>query len=217
MHHQGIIHRDIKPANILWTHDRSSIKIIDYGVSHYDPRWDKRKRHEQDSNEDNTLFPEPDLLKRAGTPAFLAPEVVWVPDYANGDPIASSDTLAVGGTPQSTPSTDKVSSTAKKPAVTPAIDIWSLGVTFYCFIFGRTPFNVPESAQDNIHHSEYMLYHQICVQEWEAAETMGVDRVETGGRKPRDKTTEGHTVMQILDQLLQKNPRLRMSLGDFKV
>jgi serine/threonine protein kinase len=35
VHHNGIIHRDIKPANLLWTADRRTVKIADFGVSHF--------------------------------------------------------------------------------------------------------------------------------------------------------------------------------------
>ncbi|KAF8176232.1 kinase-like domain-containing protein [Mycena galopus ATCC 62051] len=34
LHLQGIIHRDIKPSNIMWTADRSHVKIGDFGVAH---------------------------------------------------------------------------------------------------------------------------------------------------------------------------------------
>ncbi|EDR08829.1 uncharacterized protein LACBIDRAFT_162730, partial [Laccaria bicolor S238N-H82] len=97
LHHQGIIHRDIKPANIIYTTDRQSVKIIDFGGT-------------RDAIEDAALFPDSDLLKRIGTPSFLSPEVVWFAD-------------------------------ANRPPITKAIDIWSLAITFYCLLFGHTPFN----------------------------------------------------------------------------
>ncbi|KAI0248910.1 kinase-like domain-containing protein [Lactifluus subvellereus] len=34
VHFQGIIHRDIKPANLMWTSDRRTVKISDFGVAH---------------------------------------------------------------------------------------------------------------------------------------------------------------------------------------
>ncbi|TFK73989.1 kinase-like protein [Pluteus cervinus] len=217
LHHQGIIHRDIKPANLLWTEDRSVIKIIDFGVSHLDPKLDRRKRQEKDLPEVLALFPESDLLKRTGTPSFLAPEVVWVPDYATDfTPTTSSDTLTPGALPHNVPTTDKSRIPTTRPPITPAIDLWSLGVTFYCLLFGRTPFNVPESAHDNIHHSEYMLYHQICIQDWEADETMGADKLTTGGRHPPDRNSEGYVIISLLNGLLHKDPRDRMKLAEFK-
>ncbi|KAE8224132.1 hypothetical protein CF319_g2933 [Tilletia indica] len=35
LHYQGIIHRDIKPANLLWDEDKKTVKISDFGVSHF--------------------------------------------------------------------------------------------------------------------------------------------------------------------------------------
>ncbi|KAK0559229.1 hypothetical protein OC844_004563 [Tilletia horrida] len=35
LHYQGIIHRDIKPANLLWDEGKKTVKISDFGVSHF--------------------------------------------------------------------------------------------------------------------------------------------------------------------------------------
>ncbi|KAK0548349.1 hypothetical protein OC846_002417 [Tilletia horrida] len=35
LHYQGIIHRDIKPANLLWDEAKQTVKISDFGVSHF--------------------------------------------------------------------------------------------------------------------------------------------------------------------------------------
>lgn len=223
MHYQGIIHRDIKPANLLWTEDRSTVKIVDFGVSHYHPKLDRRKGNAKDpSEDDSSLFPETDLLKRTGTPSFLAPEVVWFPEQdVDPSPATSSDTLA------SNPNrlTNRLSTTigskttampAQRPPITTAIDLWSLGVTFYCFLFGHTPFIVPESIQENVHHNEYMLYHQICTQDWPVEDTMGADRVVTGGRNPSSHD-EGSVIISLLDQMLQKDPKNRIALTELKV
>jgi calcium-dependent protein kinase len=62
-HARGIIYRDIKPQNFLYVDDSSSsdIKCSDYGLAmSYIP-----------NNPDGLL-----LTKRAGTPAYMAPEVV---------------------------------------------------------------------------------------------------------------------------------------------
>jgi len=214
LHHQGIIHRDIKPANLLWTRDRSAIKIIDFGISHFSPQWNQRKQHDKVSQEDLLLFPDTDLLKRTGTPSFLAPEVVWVPHHtAEFSPTTSFDTLTSRGLSKGVVASPILTG---RPPLTPAIDVWSLGVTFYCFLFGHTPFNVPESARDNRHQSEYMLYNQICVEDWDVDETIGVDKVATCGRYPSDGEGEGYVIISLLDRLLQKDPRHRLTLAEFK-
>ncbi|EDR05825.1 uncharacterized protein LACBIDRAFT_147958, partial [Laccaria bicolor S238N-H82] len=140
LHYQGIIHRDIKPANLLWTDDRRMVKIGDFGVSHFS--YAQRlaaagAEGAQGDPHDPILLDDSDLTRRAGTPAFLAPEI-----FSSG---ATSSTIQ---TPQS-----PASSTPNRPPITKAIDIWALGVTLYCLLFGRTPFS---------HSSEWSLYNSIC-------------------------------------------------------
>ncbi|PFH51565.1 hypothetical protein AMATHDRAFT_142422 [Amanita thiersii Skay4041] len=219
LHHQGIIHRDIKPANLLWSENRTTVKIIDFGISHYcaTQHWVSPKKVTTDDDDDLSLFPECDLRRRVGTPSFLAPEVVWFDDYmpratTSSDFTPSSETVKdvySVNTTQLRPATTR-------PPITKAIDVWSLAVTFYCFLFGRTPFNLPPQDNENIHHKEFVLYHQICTQDWMAGDTIGADRIRTGGRHPQDKSIEGSTVMNLLDKMLQKDPGERITLGELK-
>lgn len=58
LHKNRIIHRDIKPDNILITGDLKTAKICDFSVSHVFEENDDR------------------LTNSAGSPAFLAPELV---------------------------------------------------------------------------------------------------------------------------------------------
>jgi serine/threonine protein kinase len=210
VHHRGIIHRDIKPANLLWTKDRTVVKIIDFGVAHLSPSV-AFPQGVQDSG-DNALFSENDLARRLGTPSFLAPEVVWFDHALQDSASTSSNTLASRtnlGSGKEGPQT--------RPSITKAIDVWSLAVTFYCFLFGHTPFNVPESENENVYHNEYMLYNQICTQDWDVDETMGSERALTGGRHPKDPYSEGFAIVKILDRMLQKDPKERVTLSELKV
>lgn len=216
VHFHGIIHRDIKPANLMWSSDRSTIKIIDFGVSHFSPSERMAPapnrnglHHQFKALYDPLQFPASDLLKRIGTPAFLAPEVVWFFDPDKEASGTSSDTL--------TSLTNENVIPDQRPPVTKAIDIWSLAVTFYCLLFGHTPFSVPPSANCNAHHSEFVLYNLICTHDWDVGETMGAEQVPTGGRRPKDPGHDGYIVIHLLDQMLQKDPRRRPSLEKIKV
>ncbi|MEQ2165274.1 hypothetical protein GOODEAATRI_015192 [Goodea atripinnis] len=85
LHYHKIIHRDIKPSNLLLGDD-GHVKLADFGVS----------------NE----FEGPDALLSgtAGTPAFMAPEMM---------------------------SEHQQSFSGK------ALDVWAMGITLYCFVFGE--------------------------------------------------------------------------------
>ena len=221
VHHEGIIHRDIKPANILYSKDRRSVKIIDFDVAHFIPPTSTKRKQSfrPDFDIDVSLFPSSDLLKMAGTPSFLAPEVVWFVDNASDlSPSPSYDTISPSSVGSHSNQTTGPSIIPKKrPPITKAIDIWSLGVTFYCFLFGRTPFSVPASANENVHHNEYVLYNQICTRDYAVDEYMGADSIPTGGRQAKDRSSEASNVIYLLVRMLQKDPKQRISLLEIKV
>ena len=208
----------------MYTRDRQSVKIIDFGAAHFIPPTrakGKQRSSSSDFDIDPSLFPSSDLLKRAGTPSFLAPEVLWFADSAQDlSPSPSYDTISpssIGSHTNQTISQSKIPK--KRPPITKAIDIWSLGVTFYCFLFGHTPFSVPASANENIHHSEFVLYNQICTKDFTVDEYMGADHIPTGGWQvqPKAASSENSSVIHLLVHMLQKDPKLRIALLDIKV
>lgn len=118
LHHQGIVHRDIKPANLLWTNldpQTRRVKISDFGVSVI--------TRGQDSADNDQL------LKTAGSPAFFAPEL------CGGD---DDDLVFAAFRGSSSPPTPKP---FKRPVkIGTPIDVWAIGVTLFCIVFGRVPF-----------------------------------------------------------------------------
>ncbi|KAG6332063.1 hypothetical protein ID866_7026 [Astraeus odoratus] len=218
LHYQGIIHRDIKPANLLWTADRQMVKITDFGVSHfsYAQRLAAAGRGQVglDDPNDPILLDDSDLSKRAGTPPFLAPEVIA--EYSSAEPSPSVSASAMSSTLLSSRSATNISSSGTirgstvphRQPITKAIDVWALGVTLYCLLFGHIPFRAADS-------SEYVLYHIICNNDWSPDETMGCDVIPTGGRHP-EPSSPGYIVMHLLDRLLQKDVSKRITLYDAK-
>ena len=111
LHYQGIIHRDIKPPNLLTTKE-GRVKISDFGVSYLgQPIHDATQREDVSEQEAQDLGGETkELAKTVGTPAFYAPELCITDQGDDALPI------------------------------TKAIDVWALGVTTFCMLYGRTPF-----------------------------------------------------------------------------
>ena len=213
VHHQGIIHRDIKPANLLWTEDRRQVKISDFGVSHFSYAQRLAAAGGKDVQCDPTdplLLDDSSLTRRAGTPSFLAPELIFEhTDVVSPSPssIPSSSSLHSVITTPNFNSTDR-------PEITKSIDVWALGVTFYCLLFGTTPWVADRGTSGT--GSEFTLYNAICNTDWTAPSTMGYDKILTGGRHP-DPDCEGAIIIGLLDRFLQKGYKTRITLDQVKV
>ncbi|KAF9874555.1 serine threonine-protein kinase ssp1 [Colletotrichum karsti] len=128
LHYQGVVHRDIKPANLLWTRDHR-VKISDFGVSYFGrPVRDGEPDDETVSESEAQDFDDDlELAKTVGTPAFFAPELCYT-------------------------DLDRM----EQPKISEMIDIWSLGVTLYCLIYARIPFQ----AED-----EWRMFRKIATEE----------------------------------------------------
>ncbi|KAI3636424.1 hypothetical protein MIR68_005776 [Amoeboaphelidium protococcarum] len=103
LHDMHIVHRDLKPDNLLISNNGDMLKISDFGVSVI--------------LDDATLTPEGQLtrIKSAGSPAFMAPELIDHQQHFQDHDDAGVD--------------------YKKA------DIWAMGVTLYCWLTGSVPFH----------------------------------------------------------------------------
>jgi [calcium/calmodulin-dependent protein kinase] kinase len=60
------------------------------------------------------------------------------------------------------------------------------------------------------------LYNAICNDDWGVPQTMGYDRMPSGGRHP-NPSSEGASTINLLDRFLQKDYHVRITLDDVKV
>ena len=204
----------------MWTSDRRTVKITDFGVAHISAaqRLAGSGRNKPSSRAATTdsdpdlqlLFDDSELCKTAGTPSFLAPEVIFdfgteIPQPSSSGPLAATD---------SNSATTLQAPAPHRPPITKAIDVWALGVTLYCLLFGRTPFRVESNH-------EFALYGVICTQDWDVEPCMGLDRIPTEGRQhdcPNDRPCcEGAEIIKLLERLLEKDMNKRITLDEVKV
>lgn len=196
LHYQNVIHRDIKPANLLVT-ENHRIKISDFGVSYLGRRRsDDDPSGDQSESDAHTIDEAVELAKTVGTPAFYAPEVC----HTELDIV--------------------------QPKIGPEIDIWALGVTLYCLIYGRVPFH---------DHNQWLLLRQITYSEPYISKYRLKPVAENSGSRPDSRGRLSHNMTSskraahdleyeevdedlrdLLPRLLVKNPRERITIGEIK-
>ncbi|KAF2266628.1 kinase-like protein [Lojkania enalia] len=171
------------------------IKISDFGVSYLGRQPSADSTGDQSESDFQDADEAIELAKTVGTPAFYAPELCR---------------------------TDLDDDT---PPVTGKIDIWALGVTLYCLIFGRVPFHhnntfalmkvitdteayiprfrlKPVAEQDSRPNSHGRMYHNMT----------------SSKRAPHDLEFEevDENLRDLLTKLLIKDPRKRISIKEIK-
>lgn len=200
---------------------------------------------------DPILLDDSALSMRAGTPMFIAPEVVWEyriptttssPSLARGQlssqlprsasipdrsSVGSGSATPLGGEHSGSPTSgsNSPSSSSGRPPITKAIDVWALGITFFCLLTGALPYEASAN--------EWALFGKIANRHIKLPEVLGVDRVPVPGRRVvdhdgeqgrlwrksegKERRMEGHIVFELLEGLLQRDPANRMTLDKLKV
>ena len=196
LHYQGVIHRDIKPENLLRKADHH-VKISDFGVSYLGKPIREGRESEETSDAEGSEYHdvEADLAKTVGTPAFYAPELC------------------------------DLTFTEDKPRVTGQIDVWALGVTLYCFLFARLPFQ----AEGQFEMMRKITEDDIFVSRKRLKAVDVHARSHCGSRGPQFRTSKDHRLpheilyddvdddlYNLLKRLLTKDPAERITVREIK-
>ncbi|KAG0204963.1 hypothetical protein BGX28_003264 [Mortierella sp. GBA30] len=150
-----------------------------------------------------------ELAKTAGSPAFFAPELCYTSEYPPTlspavSSVSQTSVVVSPPTPRSTPPSVAGALTtsngggiqqSSRPPITKAIDIWALGVTLYCFVYGRCPF---------IADTEFELFNIIPRKQASFSDHVpGRDFVDPG-------------LKDLLSRLLEKDVHKRITLKEVK-
>lgn len=156
-------------------------------------------------------------------PAFTLRPPSMSSDFGDGRvPQVDAQTLSPGGggmTPlqpsvsndsglSRRPQSERSQSTAtirrpRRHPITNAIDVWALGVTLYCLLFGNPPFHAA---------NEYLLMQVIPTAEYEIPRTITSEELPTA-----NGSLDVQDCLDLLRKLLTKDPAHRITLDQAKV
>lgn len=172
------------------------IKISDFGVSYLGRQTSEEPSGDQSESDAHDVDEAIELAKTVGTPAFYAPELC------------------------------RTDIDIDTPQVDEGIDIWALGVTLYCLIYGRVPFH----DHNTFHLMKMISDDEVYIPQWRlkaVAEQSGsrpnshgrmYHSMTTSKRAPHDLDYEevDDTLRDLLKRLLIKDSRQRIKIKEIK-
>ncbi|GAA6011271.1 hypothetical protein JCM10207_008283 [Rhodosporidiobolus poonsookiae] len=151
-------------------------------------------------------------------------DAAYFPFGVEATHLAPPNTLGSAGALYSPPATPSIPLTNKlislpwppgerprtRPPIGREIDVWALGITLYCLLFGDTPYTAP---------TEWALYNVILDSPIAIPERMGREGQWTGfgeGWSGCGDGAEGREVVDLLGRLLEKDKDKRITLEEVK-
>jgi serine/threonine protein kinase len=175
------------------------VKISDFGVSYLGKTAGDQTEDPSDA-EGHDYDEALELAKTVGTPAFYAPELCRL-DMDENDPAP----------------------------VTNQIDVWAVGVTLYCLVFGRVPFHHDNTfalmrliAEREVYIPRRRLkaveYPRQTLDEIHSPQSQNKQFTNCNKRAPHDLEYEdvSDDLYDLLNRLLTKDPRKRIKLAEVK-
>jgi [calcium/calmodulin-dependent protein kinase] kinase len=173
------------------------VKISDFGVSYLGRQSSQEPSGDQSESDAQDANETIELAKTVGTPAFYAPELC----HTDID--------------------------ADTPPVTNKIDVWALGVTLYCLVFGRVPFHdnntfvLMRLISETEAHLPHFRLKAVDEQPPKRAGSHGSSyhsTTTTNKRAPHEFEYEevDEELRDLLKRLLVKDPRRRISIAEIK-
>ena len=171
------------------------VKISDFGVSFLGRQLRENDNDDTTESEAQDFDEGVELAKTVGTPAFFAPELCQT-DFD-----------------------------VEPPPVTGQIDVWALGVTLYCLVYGRVPYFHVDTfalmrmiAQDEVHIPRKRL---------KAIDEINVARQNISNNEPPSGRTQSISpepihedvdddLHDLIKRLLVKDSRKRITLAEVK-
>lgn len=230
LHHQGIIHRDIKPSNLLYSGgkvkisdfgcshfseallaaaaggEESYVNDVELAKTAGSPAFFapemcysevQDKAEPQETVPTFTIRPPSTLVDDHGERRVSTEAVPYSPGRGLPKPLVTADPQRMSVSRSQSAATIP---TKPRHPITNAIDVWALGVTLYCLLFGKTPFDAP---------NEYLLMQVIPTAQYDIPSTMGSDHLRTSGPAEPQEAKEA---LDLLSRLLEKDATKRITL-----